>query len=237
MERTTAESVGLQAILSGEDWANIRTWYRRYGRHNLPWRAKAEPWNVLLAEVLLHRTRASAVEALYDEILNQFQSPEAITQRPIEWLEVTRPLGLAWRAQVFITACERLVSLHQNEVPAGLLTLVSLPGIGHYVASAVRCFAFGIPEAIVDTNTIRLASRITREPLSPTRHRSRRVRQAVARLAEDGTACNAQDNYALLDLAASVCRAVKPACKRCTVASGCATGRRSLAEFALAGEN
>ena len=222
--RTT--SVGLDSVLSPRGWANLRSWYQEHGRHHLPWRGEVIPWNVLLAEVLLHRTRASVVERLYGEVLIGFPSPEAIVQRPAHWIKTTFSAGLAWRAEGFILTCERLVAVHQSEVPSGWTDLTSLPGIGHYIASTVRCFGFGLPEVIVDTNTIRLASRITGERLIPSHHRSEKARQAVARLSEDGTAGYAEDNYALLDLAALVCHSANPACNCCPLVSGCVTGSR-----------
>ena len=226
-----ATSAELGSALTPQDWENLRSWHQEHGRDHLPWRAVATPWNVLLAEVLLHRTKASAVETLYEEALNKFPSPRAIVQRPADWLKTTRPAGLAWRAELFVLTCGRLVALHQGRVPIGWTALTSLPGIGHYIASTVRCFGFGLPEVIVDTNTIRLASRITGEPLNPTHHRSRKTRQAVARLSENGTAGYAEDNYALLDIAAMVCHTSKPACAQCPLASSCATGGRLLSEY------
>lgn len=212
------------AVLSAREWASLRFWYQEHGRHRLPWRRASGPWNVLLAEVLLHRTKASAVEALYEDVSAKFPSPEMVVQRPEDWIKIARPAGLIWRARLFVSTCEQLVLLHRNEVPSDWTALTSLPGVGHYIASAVRCFGFGIPGVIVDTNTMRLTSRITGEPLNPAHHRSRKMRQKVAALLENGTAGCAEDNYALLDLAAITCRTGKPDCARCPVVSGCKTG-------------
>ena len=149
-----ATSAGRGSALTSHNWDSLRSWHQEHGRDHLPWRAEATPWNVLLAEVLLHRTRASAVETLYDEALNKFPSPGAIVQRPADWLKTARPAGLAWRAELFILTCVQLDAIHRGQVPSGWAALTSLPGIGHYIASTVRCFGFGFPEVIVDTNTI-----------------------------------------------------------------------------------
>ena len=217
-------TIDKRSVLSSRDWANLRSWHHEHGRHYLPWRLDSTPWKVLLAEVLLHRTRASSVERLYDEVLRKFPGPEAIVRRPADWLETTSSAGLAWRSRVFISTCDRLLTHYSGSVPSGWTELTSLPGIGHYIASTVRCFGFGFPEVIVDVNTIRLASRITGEPLSATHHRSRRVRQVVTSILADGTAGCPRDNYALLDLAALVCPTKKPLCRQCPVVSGCITG-------------
>ena len=138
-----AATVGVIPALSPRHWASLRTWHDEHGRHHLPWRVVSTPWKVLLAEVLLHRTRATAVEKLYDEALSKFPGPKAIVRRPADWLQTTRPVGLAWRAQLFISTCDSLVALHRSSVPSGWTDLTSLPGIGHYIASTVRCFGFG----------------------------------------------------------------------------------------------
>ena len=236
MANGMAATIEPGSVLSPQHWASLRAWYHNHGRHHLPWRVGATPWDILLAEVLLHRTRASTVERLYKEVSKQFPSPESIVGQPSEWLKAARPAGLAWRADCFISTCESLIALHRSNVPSGWTDLTSLPGIGHYIASTVRCFGFGFPEAIVDTNTVRLASRITGEPLSSSHHRSRGVKQAVASILANGTAGSAKDNYALLDLASLVCHTRKPLCDQCPVVSACVTGSQILADFAPTGE-
>ena len=232
-----ATMIHKRSVLSSGHWTNLRSWHREHGRHNLPWRLGSTPWKVLLAEVLLHRTRASAVGRLYDEVLKKFPVPEAIVGRPADWLETTSSAGLAWRSRVFISTCDRLVTLYRGSVPSGWADLISLPGIGHYIASAVRCFGFGFPEVIVDINTIRLASRITGESLNATHHRSRKVKQAVASILANGTASCVEDNYALLDLAALVCPTKKPLCGQCPLVSGCITGSYLASVSPPTGEN
>ena len=232
-----ASTAELCPALSPQDWDCLRSWHRRCGRHLLPWRMGSTPWRIMLAEILLHRTRASTVEELYDEVSSQFRSPRCVIRRQAEWLEATRHLGLAWRARSFISTCEQLVTLHGNEVPEEWNDLTSLPGVGHYIASAVRCFGFGVPQVVVDTNTIRLACRITGEPLKQVRHRSRRARQVVARLSVNGRDLKSNDNYALLDLAALVCHSKKPECDRCPLQSRCVTGSLLLSPSASLGEH
>ena len=237
MQGGVATTIDKRTALSPRDWANLWSWHHEHGRHHLPWRVDATPWKVLLAEVLLHRTRASAVERLYDEVLKKFPGPEAIVQRPADWLETTSSAGLAWRSRVFISTCDRLLTLYSGSVPSGWTDLISLPGIGHYIASTVRCFGFGFPEVIVDVNTMRLASRITGEPLNSSHHRSRKVKEVVASILANGATGSARDNYALLDLAALVCPTKNPLCGQCPVVSGCITGNQLLSASARTGEH
>ena len=220
-------------LLSRQDWTALRAWYGSEGRHHLPWRQDATPWTMLLAETLLHRTRADAVQALYPRIVEEFPGPAAIVDRQSKWIEFSRSAGLAWRAVAFISACKELLAQHDGNVPRDRETLLTLPGVGHYVASAVLCFGFGVRGVIVDSNTIRLAARISGEALNTSHHRSEKVRAMVARLSEDFNPLGPDDNYALLDLAARICRTGKPRCAECPVQPGCATGRLALQRAAM----
>ncbi len=224
-------------LLENRDWHRLRAWYGLRGRHGLPWRRARSPWRVLLAETLLHRTRADTVARVYPAASSGFPSPKAVVDRPELWRELTRPLGLSWRAETFIAACSELVREHAGRVPDERAALERLPGIGHYSANAVICFGFGRNAALVDTNTIRLAARISGERLDPSRHRSRAVREAVARLRPDGQPPGADDNFALLDLAALVCTPRAPQCTVCPLAEGCATGRSVLYGTGRGSEN
>ncbi|HAC80367.1 MAG TPA: endonuclease III, partial [Deltaproteobacteria bacterium] len=48
---------------------------------------------------------------------------------------------------------------HDGEVPADLVALEKLPGVGHKTASVVMAQAFGVPSFPVDTHIHRLAAR------------------------------------------------------------------------------
>lgn len=212
------------SLLGVRDWQRLRSWYRHHGRHHLPWRKNRSPWRILVAETLLHRTRADTVAALYPAIIGEFSSPGAVLDQPERWHAMTKPAGLVWRSEAFIRSCTELVLRHEGQVPIIPEGLLALPGVGHYVAAAVRCFGFGEPAILVDTNTIRLTGRVAGMDLDPSRHRTRAVRGAVARLRPDGRLPDADDNFALLDLAALVCTPRAPQCIVCPLREGCVTG-------------
>lgn len=217
-----------EPLLSPGDWTRLRRWYRRHGRHTLPWRHKPSAWGALLAETLLRRTRADLAARLYPTLLAQFPDALAVVRHPHRWRKLVRPLGLAWRAETFVSACKALVKKHLGQIPETETSLLALPGVGHYVARAVMCFSFRRAAVLVDTNTIRLSARISGRKADPARHRSREIQGLVSRLGPGGRASSAHDNFALLDLAALVCLPQHPLCHRCPVAPACVTGRSRL---------
>lgn len=212
-------------LLDDAAWAALRRWYRDRGRHTLPWRRNRSPWRVLVAETLLHRTRADIAAEIYPKLVVEFPSPSHVLEKARRWRELMRPAGLQWRAEAFLEACRRLVVGLGGHVPEDPEALSALPGVGHYVIAAVQCFGFGRPAVVVDTNTIRLSSRISGTQLDPANHRARIVHDLVARLGPGGKPPDADENFALLDLAALVCRPKTPLCGECPVRRWCETGR------------
>lgn len=213
-----------QSLLSNHDWRRLRAWHRRYDRR-FPWRKNATPWSILLTETLLHRTRADAVRVLYPKALQMFPSPNSIGRKKDRWISMSHKAGLFWRSRIFVRACQVLVRQHGGHVPSSVKELEGLPGVGHYTASAVRCFGFGYREFITDTNTIRLAGRLAGKRLDPAHHRTKRIRSLVARLRDSRQPPLPKDNYALLDLAAILCKPREPLCHECPLQSSCHTGQ------------
>ena len=207
-------------------WASLREWYVRNGRHDLPWRDLDSPWKVLVAEVLLHRTRAATVAALFPRITEEFHQPLQVIQYEAQWLKMTQSLGLFWRAKTFVETCRALVEQHDGSVPVNEEKLLKLPGVGPYIAAAVRCFGFGFAAAIVDTNTLRLAGRLAGRSMDEIRRRSTSVRQLVDRLGEGELPPLPHDNYAVLDLIGLICLPRSPRCSQCPLVEDCMTGGR-----------
>ncbi len=211
--------------LSGRAWDRLTAWYRTAGRHSLPWRQGRTPWNVFVAETLLHRTRADQTAARYGQAVLGFDGPADVLAKSERWLELTHSAGLFWRAQKFVEACEVLCRTHEGTIPCDRQALMKLPGVGHYVADAVLCFGCGQPSTIVDTNTQRVAGRVLGRRVDPTSHRRLSNRSAVAELVGPEIRAGAEQNWALLDLAALVCTPRQPLCESCPILQSCVTGR------------
>jgi adenine-specific DNA glycosylase len=108
----------------------------------------------------------------------------------------------------------------RNEFPNTLEGLRELPGIGPYTSAAVASIAFGIPEAAVDGNAVRVLCRLRGlklDPRAPRTHaRLRNEAQALvpARGAGD-------HNQALMELGALVCTPRTPRCGACPLRGAC----------------
>lgn len=201
-------------------WQQLLVWGIHHGR-SFPWRNTSDPYRLLIAEMMLRRTQARQVVPVYEDFLRQYPTPQALASSAAEDIEqLLRPLGLLWRIPAFRQMAQRIVTEHGGNIPRDRVALLSLPGIGAYVADAVRCFAYNEFVALLDTNTVRVAGRYCGFPVHAESRRRAPVKRAVTGLIAPHAP--RASNLALLDLAAIVCRPGQPHCTCCPVVAGCA---------------
>ena len=61
----------------------LARWYEMHGRHDLPWRATAEPWAILVSEVMLQQTQVARVAGRWESFLARWPTPEACAAAPL----------------------------------------------------------------------------------------------------------------------------------------------------------
>ena len=194
-------------------------WFR-HNKRDFRWRRSTlNPWQILLLEMCLHRTKAEQVARVADELLNLGDTPDSFLGNSKKLAPVLASLGLHWRAANLISAAEFVRDRLAGEVPDNWQELTAIPGVGDYIASAVLCFAFGRSSVLMDTNTVRIARRL----LGGSDQKNWRLRLALHELAGHRGA-DVQWNQALLDLGALVCTARAPKCEVCPVHASCVTG-------------
>ena len=191
-------------------------WYHENGRHGLPWREESRTaFEILVAEVLLQRTTASAVEGAYVPFVARYPTPTCLVAAPSDRLvDAVEPLGLTKRAGHLERCSAQLLERHGGAVPAERTALLSLHGVGEYTARSVLIHAFGERTVAVDTNVRRLVSRFF--GVNPD---SDALRETAAALVPEDQ--SGDFLHAMLDFAASVCRAREPRCDRCPLRTGC----------------
>jgi DNA (cytosine-5)-methyltransferase 1 len=208
--RRPRDQGGFRAQLEAWHGANARTY---------PWRSGRDPWHVLLAEMCLHRTRADQVKAIYEQLITIAETPTALLNRAEDAREVLASLGLRWRVENMLRVAQALLDRFGGTVPNTLEDLLSLPGVGDYVANAVLCFGFDRSAILLDTNTERIVTRVTGHDSTSKRWQ---LRLGLYHLAGPAGA-DRNFNYALLDLGALICRSAAPRCPDCPVSQHCAT--------------
>jgi A/G-specific adenine glycosylase len=188
---------------------------------DLPWRRPGlNPYEVLVAELLLKRTTAVAAARTFGPFLARFPYVDDIARSDLADIAgALKPVGLYWqRARSLKMLASYLVRERGGEIPNTLQELLQLPGIGQYTARAVLLCAFGQPVALVDSNVKRVLSRLL--GLEGLRRPSSGFWQARAdELLPPSDAL--VYNWALLDLGSAVCRYDQPRCNACPLSRWC----------------
>ena len=138
---------------------HILGWYADHGR-DLPWRRTADPYAILVSEVMLQQTQVPRVVPKYDAFLAAFPALEDLAAAPVaSVLALWRGLGYNNRA-ARLRQCARSVCAAAGGRPAALPrrleALRALPGVGPYTARAVLVFAHNDDVAAVDANVRRV---------------------------------------------------------------------------------
>jgi A/G-specific adenine glycosylase len=201
----------------------LLNWARREGSlRTFPWRLESDPYRFLIAEMMLRRTQAPQVARVYSQFMRNWPTLKEFVFADSQLIRrVLHPLGLEWRVENFL-AVQKCLS-RSGKVPSSYAQLLELPGVGDYVASAVCCFGYGERFALIDTNSVRVIGRYFQLETGPETRR----RKWFKALAHDLVPASdvATYNYALLDLASSVCRPQSPACGACCLSTGCKHAR------------
>jgi A/G-specific adenine glycosylase len=202
----------------------------------LPWREPdTTPWGILVSEVMLQQTPVPRVTPLWEAWLRHWPTPKLCAQAPLsEVITLWGRLGYPRRAKRLHEAARAIVDRHGGELPQELEALLALPGVGDYTARAIRCFAFGFPDPVVDTNVRRVLARLVAGDghAGPPRtaHDLRSAEEALERVSGVGGKVTLAKG--LMELGAVVCTARAPLCAHCPVAASCEWKNRGYPEYA-----
>lgn len=222
MDRHSATPMLIAAVrYRGADFLSaLLSWAVERAR-NYPWRRNGcSPYEVLVAELLLKRTTATAAARVYEDFLNQYPSFQALAAAPEEQLaQSLATVGLQkQRAKAIKALTQYLVVAEGGQIPEDLERLLKVPGLGEYSARAVVSFGFGKPVAVVDANVERVLTRVFQSAL-PERPGQRALQELADALVPHES--HREYNFGLLDLGALVCRYVDPLHEECPLNGIC----------------
>ncbi len=198
----------------------LLSWYDA-NRRDLPWRRTRDPYRILVAEYLLQRTRIVSGTPYYERFLARFPTVKHLAAASLDnVLTVWEGLGFYGRARNLHAAARAIVERHGGRIPQSVEELESLAGIGPYTAGAIASIAFGIPVPAIDGNVTRVIARLfrIREDVSKAVAR-RRIAEIASRLVPPERP--GAFNQAMMELGATVCTPMSPACDRCPVERLC----------------
>jgi len=131
----------------------VMRYYRKHGRHDLPWRKTTDPYHILVSEIMLQQTQVARVMQKYQAFTQHFPSSCVLAQASLrEVLSAWSGLGYNRRAKMLHEAGRTICHKYGGVVPKTYKDLMCLPGVGPYTANAVCTFAYNIPVPMIETN-------------------------------------------------------------------------------------
>ena len=179
------------------------------------WRETSDPYEILVAEILLQKTAAEKVEPIYDDVIATYPTLSALAEANTDQLaDLIYSLGFQnQRSEALITIGQ---TLRNTDIPADKPRLLKLPYVGQYAANATRCFAFGESVPIVDENVVRVYNRIFDTEFG---YRDEAAWEFADRVLPPDEA--RVFNFAILDFGASICAPKVPNCDSCFFTHSC----------------
>jgi A/G-specific adenine glycosylase len=177
---------------------------------------------------MLQQTTVKAVTPRYADFLRRWPDVAALARAELgEVLAAWAGLGYYARARN-LHACARVVAeRHGGCFPATEAELRKLPGVGAYTAAAIAAIAVGARATPVDGNIERVVARLfaVTAPLPG-------AKPCIRALAEGLTPEERAGDFAqsLMDLGATICTPLRPACALCPVRPDCSGYAEGLAE-------
>jgi len=197
----------------------ILEWWAK-NKRDYPWRHKKDPYQILIAEIMLQRTRADQVVPIYIEFLRRFPTIADLASARREDVEkFFKRLGITYRAARVIKMARYIMERMNGRIPYNKEELLRIPSVGEYIANALLVFAFDRDVLAIDANVARIYSRYFGVKTRGEARRDPQIKELVANTIPQGKA--KEFNWALIDFAATVCLARNPKCQKCPLKSSC----------------
>ncbi|MGV3722094.1 MAG: endonuclease III domain-containing protein [Actinomycetota bacterium] len=200
----------------------------------MPWHSSSNPFDWLLAEALLRRTTRTAAHKAFVSLTSEYADWEALAgasiddiARHISWVG----LGLQ-RSRQLLALAKTIINDRGGTVPEERDSLKSLPGVGDYIADAVRLYVFQQPAFPIDPNVQRVLRRVFGSPTSVgTRYNAPYADPLTVRVADRLCAQLSipklqLSHRGLLHVAWTACRPI-PSCRNCPLVNLCEHASRS----------
>jgi len=215
------ESIFVEKRKKKELEEKLVSWYKKEGR-SFPWRENGlTPYEVLIAEMMLQKTRAEMVPKVYSTFLKKYPNIKALQLASLnDIINTLKPLGLYnRRARWMKKIAETLVERYEGLVPKDPDALISLPGVGMYIVNAILCFSFDKPVIPLDVNVARVLGRVTGSLFNGDLRKNKELHKLITQLIPEKDV--KEFNWALMDLGAIICTPKNPKHKNCPLALIC----------------
>jgi len=190
-----------------------------------PWRQTDNPYDVLVSEFLLRKTRADKASEVYTKLLNKYPSLGDLNKADTDEIRsVVNSLGLGKTRSIWMKNClKKICERFGNRISSEDRIYQALDKNQKYLRSALQCFAYDENCAILDVNVSRVIERMFSIDLGKEPHKRTFAWVLASILVPEKF--YKEYNWALLDLGRLICKARKPACDICPLRKSCEYAR------------
>lgn len=197
---------------------NLLEWYD-INRQKYPWRKNVKPYSTWISEIMLQQTQAKTVVPYFNNWMAKMPDIESVAHQDLEYiLKQWEGLGYYARARNFYLSCKIIQKKFSGVLPNKYDELISLPGIGPYVASAILSISYKVCVAAIDVNATRVFSRLLEKDFSINKHKcylNSKIKDCIP------TQRPGDFNQAIMDLGRFICKAGSPLCSMCPIQKCC----------------
>jgi A/G-specific adenine glycosylase len=190
-------------------------------KRDLPWRKTKDPYLVWVSEIILQQTRIETGIKYYHSFIKKYPDVKLLAKSDKQQLlKIWEGLGYYSRALNMHRAAKQILLNHGGVFPKDYLSLINLPGVGDYTASAISSICNNEKQAVVDGNVLRFISRLLKIEESIDSLKTKK--QIKKYLNEKISVKNPGDfNEAIMDFGSTVCKPKKFLCQSCIFSLEC----------------
>ena len=195
-------------------------WYSS-NKRDLPWRKNKNPYSVWVSEIILQQTRIETGIKYYFNFIKKYPNVKLLAKsNKQQLLKIWEGLGYYSRALNMHKAAKQVVINHSGIFPKDYQSLIKLPGIGDYTASAISSICNNEKQAVVDGNVLRFISRLLK--IDESIDLSKTKKQIKNYLNERISFKYPGDfNEAIMDFGSTVCKPKGFLCQSCIFSVNC----------------
>lgn len=195
------------------------------GYSHLPWRQQRTLYTTLVSEIMLQQTTVGTVLNHFEKFIKEYPTLKSLALASEEELTISwKGLGYYRRARNLKKACEFILKEFNGKIPLEYETLIKIPGIGDYTASAILSIGGNLPVFAIDANIERVLARFYKLEYS----KGRALNNAIKELEKTSKIQNhflksgpREINEALMDLGRNYCKARAVFCDLCPLSKDC----------------
>jgi endonuclease-3 len=176
-----------------------------------------DPYVVLTATILSHRTKDEITEKVVIDFIKKYPNVNELAKADIKELEnVIKKVGFYRnKAKTLIKLAKVLVEKYNGKIPDDINELLSLPGVGRKTANCVLVYAYKKPAIPVDTHVHRIMNRLgIVETKTPEETEFALIEKIDKKYWLD-------INETFIRFGKSICKPIKPLCNICALNSIC----------------